>query len=53
LKDIIHHSLEGGQAISDIREHCQEFEKSMVHAKDSLLLITRLDPDIVEFSVNI
>jgi len=43
--------LEGGWAINYTKKHYQKFEKFTVYKEGGLLLITRLDPDIVEPSV--
>jgi len=40
--------LEDSRAIGHTKEYYQEFEKFVVHIEDNLLLIIRLDPDIVK-----
>jgi len=52
LKYIIHYSLECSETISYTKEYYQRFENSVVHVRDSLLLIYRLYMDIVKTPVS-
>jgi len=45
--------LEGGQAVSHAKEHYQEFEQASIGPEGCLLLVSRLDVDIVEAPMNV
>jgi len=47
LEDVIHHSLEGGWAVSETKEHHQWFKKRSVGAEHGLPFVTFLDMDII------
>ena len=53
LEDIIHYGLKDSRAISHTKEHYLRFKKSIVCIEDYLLLITRLNSDIIKFLADI
>jgi len=53
LKNIVHYSLEHREAVGYTKEYYQRFKKSIFCIKYCLLLITRLNTNIVEFPVDI
>ena len=53
VEDVIHHCLEGGRAVGQIKEHYQGFEKSTIGPECCLPLITFLDVHIVVAPVDI
>ena len=46
-EDVIHHCLEGSQAVGEAKEHKQGFEEAPIHLEGSLPLISLFDPYIV------
>ncbi len=53
FKDVVHHCLEGSQAVCETEEHNEWFEQSAVCSEGSLPFVTFLDADIVEAPPNI
>ena len=51
LEDIIYHNLKDGRTICHIEEYYQGFKKFAVCTEGSLLLITKLDADIIDVRV--
>ena len=47
LEDVIHHGLEGGQAVGEAEEHDQGFEEAPIHLEGSFPLISFFDSYIV------
>ncbi|KAG5348916.1 hypothetical protein C0989_007170, partial [Termitomyces sp. Mn162] len=47
LEDVIHHSLKGGGAIGEFKEHNKQFKQSLVGLEGSLPLVSFLDAHIV------
>ncbi|KAG5733786.1 hypothetical protein E4T56_gene8207 [Termitomyces sp. T112] len=47
LEDVVHHCLEGGQAIGESKEHNKRFEQSPVGLEGSLPLVSLLDACII------
>jgi len=45
--------LEGGGAVGHAKEHYQRFEQALIGPESCLPLISRLDADVVETSMNI
>ena len=52
-EDVVHHSLEGGWAVSHAKEHYQGFKQALIGPEGCLPLISRLDADVVETPTNI
>ncbi len=53
FKDIIHHHLEHGWAISKTKKHDERFKEASVHSKSGLPLIAFLDANIIESPLNV
>jgi len=53
LEDVVHHSLEGGWAVSHAKEHYQRFEQASIGLEGCLPLVSGLDADIVEIPTDI
>jgi len=53
LEDVVHHSLEGDQAVSHAEEHYQGFEQALIGLESCLPLISGLNADVVETPPNI
>ncbi|KAG5349048.1 hypothetical protein C0989_006393, partial [Termitomyces sp. Mn162] len=47
LEDIVHHCLEGSQAIGESKEHDKRFKQSLVGLEGGLLFVSLLDAHIV------
>jgi hypothetical protein len=47
FKNVIHHSLEGRQAVSHAIQHYQGFKQSLVTPKGCFPFISFLDPDVL------
>ena len=47
LKDVIHHGLEGGQAVGEAEEHDQGFEEAPIRSEGSFPLVSLFDSYIV------
>jgi len=47
FENVIHHSLECHQTVSETEKHDQRLEESMIHAKGCFPLITLSDPHII------
>ena len=52
-EDIVHHSLEGGRAVSHAKEHYQGFEQTSIGPEGCFLLISGLNANVVETPTNI
>src|ERR1700733_4120431 len=53
LEDVIHHCLEGGRGIGQSKKHHQWLEKSTIHMKGCLPLITFFHTHIIVSPTNI
>ncbi|KAG6868036.1 hypothetical protein C0993_008122 [Termitomyces sp. T159_Od127] len=53
LEDVVHHCLEGGQAIGESKEHDKQFKQPLVGLEGSLPLISFLNVHIVVTPPNI
>ena len=47
LEDVIHHHLEGSQAVGEAKEHDQGFEEASICLEGGLPLVSLFDPYIV------
>ncbi|KAG5348964.1 hypothetical protein C0989_006843, partial [Termitomyces sp. Mn162] len=47
LEDVVHHSLEGGGAVGESKEHNEQLKQSLVGLEGSLPLISFLNAHIV------
>ncbi|KAG5723895.1 hypothetical protein E4T56_gene9823 [Termitomyces sp. T112] len=47
LEDVIHHGLEGGQAVGETEEHDEQLKQSPVSPEGHLLLVSFLNAHIV------
>ena len=47
LEDVVHHGLEGGQAVGEAEEHNQGFEEAPICSEGGLPLVSLFDPHIV------
>ena len=47
LENVIHHHLEGGQAVGEAEEHDKGLEEAPIHSEGSLPLVSLLDSYIV------
>ena len=47
LEDVVHHHLEGSQAVGEAKEHNQGFEKASIRLEGSFPLVSLFDPYIV------
>ena len=47
LEDVIHHGLEGGQAVGEAEEHDQGFEEAPIHSEGGFPLPSLFDSYIV------
>ena len=52
-KDVVHHSLEGDQAVSHAKEHYQGFEQASIGPEGCLPLVSGLNANVVETPTNI
>ena len=47
LEDVIHHGLEGGQAVGEAKEHDQGFKEAPIRSEGSFPLVSLFDSYIV------
>ena len=47
LEDVIHHCLEGSQAVGEAKEHDQGFKEASIRLEGHLPLVSLFDPYIV------
>ena len=52
-EDVVHHSLEGSQAVSHAKEHYQGFEQASIGPEGCFPLISGLNADVVETLMNV
>jgi len=53
LEDVVHHSLEGGWAVSHAKEHYQGSKQASIGLEGYLPLVSGLNADVVETPTNI
>jgi len=53
LEDIVHHGLEGGQAVDYPKEYYQGFKQASIGPEGCLLLISGLNADVIETPTDI
>ena len=52
-EDVVHHGLEGGRTVSHFKEYYQGFEQASIGLKGHLLLVSGLNANVVETSIDI
>ena len=52
-EDVVHHSLEGGRAVSHAKEHYQGFKQASIGPEGCLPLISGFNVDVVETPLNV